>query len=211
MMGYAETKEKVEYERLIPWASATSYKIAGYEVSQPTLLSVVDLQLSRNFIVGGKSDGKNLIGDVITYLWRHTKHYKAKPTLLTKIHKHFFLRKISKLKLDEIGAKCIKHFSDATKESPAGIVNLDRTVRNLKMSACPTIAYLVDEVCGEYTITIDECINMPIPKLFQLIRCIRLRKKGEGRGVDISYSEPEEVKDAIKWELAKIKEATENG
>ena len=198
MISYAEAKAKVEYERLIPWAKETSYKIAGYEINEPTLSSIVDLQLTNNFIVGSSQKSKGLVGDVLNYLWRHTKHYRSKPTFVSRFHKYLFLRKMAKLSMDEVGKDCIEHFSSAIEESPAGIISQSRTTRSLKMSACPTIAYLVDEICAEYTMTIDECINMPIPKLFQLLRCIRLRKRGEGRGGDISYPEPKEVKEAIK-------------
>lgn len=201
MMGYAETRDKIEYERLIPWASSTSYQIGGYEMNDLTLSSLIDLQLSKNFIVTGKSNGDNLVGDVLNYIWRHTKYYKANPSFLTRFRKHLFLKKFYKLPMEKMAKKCLAHFEYAIEESPAGVSITNDTKRVMKMSASPTVAYLVDEVCAEYSITISEVMNIPVKKLFQLMRCIRLRKRGEGRGADITYTEPKELKECIKREL----------
>lgn len=211
MIGYAQIKAKVETERLLPWASSTSHKIAGYEIMPLTLSSLVDLQLSDNFIVGGEPDDSKLVGDVLNYIWRHTEHYRLKPNLITRFHKYVFLRKLSKVLIEKVAKECVNHFEYAMEETPAGVSISNGTSRNLKMSASPSVAYLVDEVCGEYTITISECMNTPIKQLFQLMRCIRLRKRSEGRGGDISYSEPKEVKDFIKTQLNQLNQSEQNG
>ena len=219
MMGYAETRAKIEHDRLIPWASSISHKIAGYEVLPLTLSSLVDLQISKNFLVGVPLESNDLIGDVLNYLWRHTKYYKNNPSFIGKFHKYLFLKKVSKLSIEKIAKECLAHFEYATEESPAGVQITNDTRRVMKMSASPTVAYLVDEVCAEYNVTISEVMNMPIKKMFQLMRCIRLRKRGEGRGGDITYPEPKELKESIKAELEKVqkkaqqkaREAEENG
>lgn len=206
MMGYAETREKIEHERLVPWASSVSYKIAGYEVKPLSLCTLVDLQISKNFLVCGQLENTDLVGDVLNYFWRHTKYYQNNPSFIGKFRKYLFLKKVSKLSIEQICKDCIAHFEHATEETPAGLSITNDTKRVQKMSASPTVAYLVDEVCGEYNATISEVMDMPIKKLFQLMRCIRLRKRGEGRGGDISYGEPKEVKDSIKAELEKAQQ-----
>jgi hypothetical protein len=50
-------------------------------------------------------------------------------------------------------------------------------------------------------------MRTPVKKLFQLMRCIRLRKHSEGRGAKVSFKEPAELKEAIKSELRKLTEA----
>lgn len=206
MMGYAETKLKIEYERLVPWASSTSHKIAGYEVNPLTLSSLIDLQINKNFIVGEYTEDNSPIGDVLNYLWRHTNYYTNKPNIWSKFRKYLFLRKLSKLSLEKVAKECIAHFEYAVEETPAGVTIDNGARRNLKMPAAPTVAYLVDEVCGEYNTTITEVMDMPVKKLFQLMRCIRLRKRGEGRGGEISYSDPKELKDCIKKELEQLQQ-----
>lgn len=209
MMGYAETRAKIEHERLVPWASSTSHKIAGYEVLPLTLSSLIDLQISKNFLVGVPSESNEPVGDVLNYLWRHTKYYTNNPSFISKFHKYLFLKKVSKLSIEKIARECLNHYEYAVEESPAGVQITNDTRRVMKMSASPTVAYLVDEVCAEYTITISEVMSMPIKKLFQLMRCIRLRKRGEGRGSDITYAEPKELKESIKEELKKAQQKAE--
>lgn len=208
MMGYAETKAKIERDRLLPWASSTSYKIAGYDMLPLTLSSLIDLELNDNYILTQKYNNK-IAGDVVAYIWRHTKHYREDGgDWRTALEKQKLIKKVAKkYDLNALLEQCEAHYENALAESPVCIVLSKNTVKNYKMPASPSIAYIVDEVCAEYSISIDECMRTPVKKLFQLMRCIRLRKHSEGRGAKVSFKEPAELKEAIKSELRKLTEA----
>jgi hypothetical protein len=205
MIGYAETKAKIERGRLLPWASSTSYKIAGYDMLPLTLSSLVDLELNNNYMLTQKYHSK-IAGDVVAYIWRHTKHYRENGgDWRTALEKQRLINKVAKkYDLNALLEQCEAHYQDALSESPVCISLEKNTVRNYKMPASPSIAYIVDEVCAEYSISINECMKAPVKKLFQLMRCIRLRKHSEGRGAKVTFKEPAELKEAIKAELNKL-------
>ena len=205
MMGYAQIKAKVEKERLLPWASSTSHKIAGYEMLPVTLSSMVDMELNTNYILTGKHH-KNIAGDIVAYIWRHTRHYKADGgDWRTALEKQKLIRKVAKkYDLNALLVQCIAHYENALEESPICITTDGGTKKSYKMPASPSVAYIVDEVCAEYSISINECMQSPIKKIFQLMRCIRLRKHSEGRGAKVSFNEPSELKDFVKKQLQQL-------
>lgn len=205
MESYIETKARIQRERMLPWASSISSKIAGYEVNQLSLSSLVDLELNGNFIINGDANKDTLVGDVLAYLWRHTKVYSNKPNWFNKRAKEKLIKNIAKNHdILDIAEKCKNHFDYTMDDSPISKHKANRVGGNFTMSASPSVAYIIDEICSEYSFTISEAMDYPLKKLFQLMRCIRIRKMGEGRSGKVSYPEPKELTDVIKKQLKQM-------
>ena len=210
MESYIETKARIQRERMLPWASSTSSKIADCEVNPVTLSSLVDLELNDNFIVNGNVNKDNLVGDVLAYLWRHTKHYNNKPNWFNRRAKNKLIKHIAKnYDILDIAEKCKNHFQYTMDDSPVSKFK-SKISSSFTMGASPSVAYIVDEICSEYNLTISEAMNYPLKQLFQLMRCIRIRKMGEGRGGKVSYPEPKELTDVVKRQLKQMN-AKNNG
>jgi hypothetical protein len=210
MESYVETKARIQRERMLPWASCIQTKIAGFPVSQLSLSSLVDLEIGQNFIVTGKPN-ENLVGDVLAYLWRHSVFYKNNPNWFDKRRKNKLLKEIAKNHdIVDIAEKCKDHFEYTMDDSPVNKYRASKYGGSFTMSASPSVAYIIDEVCSEYNLRIAEAMEYPLKKIFQLMRCIRIRKMGEGRGGKVSYAEPKELTDVIKRQLKELN-AKNNG
>lgn len=210
MESYVETKARIQRERVLTWASCIQTKIAGFPVNQLSLSSLVDLEIGENFIVTGKPN-ENLVGDVLAYLWRHSIYYKNNPNWFDKRRKNKLLKEIAKNHdIVDIAEKCKDHFEYTMDDSPVNKYKSHKYSSSFTMSASPSVAYIIDEVCSEYNLKIAEAMEYPLKKLFQLMRCIRIRKMGEGRGGKVSYAEPKELTDLIKRQLKQIN-AKNNG
>lgn len=210
MESYVETKARIQRERMLPWASCIQTKIAGFPVNQLSLSSLVDLEIGQNFIVTGKPN-ENLVGDVLAYLWRHSVFYKNNPNWFDKRRKNKLLKEIAKNHdIVDIAEKCKDHFEYTMDDSPVNKYRASKYGGSFTMSASPSVAYIIDEVCSEYNLKIAEAMEYPLKKIFQLMRCIRIRKMGEGRGGKVSYAEPKELTDVIKRQLKELN-AKNNG
>jgi hypothetical protein len=210
MESYVETKARIQRERMLPWASCIQTKIAGFPVNQLSLSSLVDLEIGQNFIVTGKPN-ENLVGDVLAYLWRHSVFYKNNPNWFDKRRKNKLLKEIAKNHdIVDIAEKCKDHFEYTMDDSPVNKYRASKYGGSFTMSASPSVAYIIDEVCSEYNLKIAEAMEYPLKKIFQLMRCIRIRKMGEGRGGKVSYAEPKELTEVIKRQLKELN-AKNNG
>jgi hypothetical protein len=168
------------------------------------------LEIGQNFIVTGKPN-ENLVGDVLAYLWRHSVFYKNNPNWFDKRRKNKLLKEIAKNHdIVDIAEKCKDHFEYTMDDSPVNKYRASKYGGSFTMSASPSVAYIIDEVCSEYNLRIAEAMEYPLKKIFQLMRCIRIRKMGEGRGGKVSYAEPKELTDVIKRQLKELN-AKNNG
>lgn len=178
---YAEVREEVERERMMPWSSAPAFEIGGFTINPATLRSIADLTVSGNaFLTGDKPTE----GDLIAYIWRHHTEYApmADP--------ESFIEQFSKIKdTAQITLDVVSHLNSAFAETPAPDKFGGSSTQN-RLPAIPPIASICHEYGATYGIDPREVADIDLRIVFQCCRAIRMSQG------DVSYSEPKKLRNA---------------
>ena len=209
--AYRIEAARLDALRVAAWTPAAHAltPIAGIPARPLTLGALIDLLATRNILVDPEHADPSLFeGDLVAYIWRHSPHYRARPTLRSRWHRRRLIRRLARVKsLNGLALACARHFRDGNELSviPEPKPTSGPTPpRELKPLPLHSITYILDELLTNYQLDLPAARKLPMSQVNQLLTAIAYRRARTGEGPPLQHTEPPSLRKAAAADLANL-------